>query len=196
MTKKLPGKSSAALPIQAAAVKERAAQIRMLVLDVDGTLTDGRLYMGPHGEAMKAFCIKDGQGLALLKRVGLKLAIVTGRQSEIVDRRAAELQFDAVLQGVKSKALAMQQLARQFALEPAQMAMMGDDWPDLEAFALVGLKAAPQNAHREVRQRADWVAQRRAGDGAVRELCDYLLQVQGHYQRLLNRYAVRPEAKT
>jgi 3-deoxy-D-manno-octulosonate 8-phosphate phosphatase (KDO 8-P phosphatase) len=169
--------------------KQKAARIRLVAFDVDGTLTDGKLYFGPSGEAMKAFSVLDGQGLALLKKAGLKLALVTGRSSDIVDLRAAELQIDRVLQGVKDKRQALLGLAQEFRLDPSEIAMMGDDWPDLAAFAVAGMSAAPADAHVEVRRRADWVSQSKAGSGAARELCDYLLHSQGVYQKLLASFA-------
>ena len=169
-------------------VKQKAARIRLVAFDVDGTLTDGKLYFGSQGEAMKAFSVLDGQGLALLKQAGLKLAMVTGRSSEIVKLRAAELKIDRVLQGVKDKRQALLDLAVEFSLESHEMAMMGDDWPDLAAFSVAGFNAAPSDAHLEVRQRADWVAQAKAGEGAARELSDFILQAQGRYQRLLSTF--------
>ena len=166
----------------------RAAGIALLVLDVDGTLTDGTLYFGAQGEQFKGFNVSDGQGLALLRQAGFKLAIVTGRSSEIVAARALELQFDAVLQGVTSKSVALQSLSTQFNCSMPQIAMMGDDWPDLPAFAMAGFSAAPSSAHREVRARAHWVSQKPAGQGAVRELCDFLLIAQGKYESALARF--------
>jgi 3-deoxy-D-manno-octulosonate 8-phosphate phosphatase (KDO 8-P phosphatase) len=171
-------------------VRQKAARIRLVAFDVDGTLTDGKLYFGPQGEALKAFSVLDGQGLALLKKAGLKLALITGRSSEIVSLRAAELNIDRVLQGVKDKRLALLELAKEFDLDPKEIAMMGDDWPDLAAFSVAGFKAAPSDGHVEVRARADWVAQACAGAGAARELCDYLLKAQGTYQKMLLPFIV------
>ncbi len=173
-------------------VRQKAARIRLVAFDVDGTLTDGKLYFGPQGEVMKAFSVLDGQGLALLKYAGLKLALVTGRSSEMVRMRATELKVDRVLQGVKDKRQALVDLAKEFALDPAQIAMMGDDWPDLAAFSVVGFSAAPSDGHFEVRLRADWVAQASAGAGAARELCDYILKAQGSYQKLLRSFLAAP----
>jgi 3-deoxy-D-manno-octulosonate 8-phosphate phosphatase (KDO 8-P phosphatase) len=169
-------------------VREKACALRLIAFDVDGTLTDGKLYFGEHGEAMKAFSVLDGQGLALLKKAGLRIALVTGRRSEIVLRRAEELNLDHVLQGVKDKAQALRDLAQAAALQMHEVAMMGDDWPDLAAFAVCGLSAAPGDAHAEVRARADWVSLAPAGAGAVREFCDFVLQSQGRYQKLLSGF--------
>jgi 3-deoxy-D-manno-octulosonate 8-phosphate phosphatase (KDO 8-P phosphatase) len=169
-------------------VRQKAARIRLVAFDVDGTLTDGKLYFGPQGEVLKAFSVLDGQGLALLKKAGLKLALVTARSSEMVRIRATELKVDRVLQGVKDKRQALLELAEEFALEPVEIAMMGDDWPDLAAFSVAGFAAAPCDAHFEVRRRADWVAQTTAGTGAARELCDYILKAKGLYQKLLSPF--------
>lgn len=173
-------------------VRQKAARIRLVAFDVDGTLTDGKLYFGSQGEALKGFSVLDGQGLALLKKAGLRLALVTGRTSEMVRIRAAELKVDRVLQGVKDKRQALLELAQEFALEPLEIAMMGDDWPDLAAFSVAGFCAAPSDAHFEVRQRADWVAQACAGAGAARELCDYILKAKGLYQKLLVSFLTAP----
>jgi 3-deoxy-D-manno-octulosonate 8-phosphate phosphatase (KDO 8-P phosphatase) len=180
------------LPEKPLTVRQKAARIRLLALDVDGTLTDGKLYFGPQGEAMKAFSVLDGQGLALLKNMGMRLALITGRNSEILHARASELKIDIILQGVKDKGQALLQLARDFALEPCEIAMMGDDWPDLAAFKFAGLSAAPGDAHAEVRERADWVSRAAAGAGAARELCDYLLKAQGQYQKALAKFLEVP----
>ncbi len=173
-------------------VRQKAARVRLVAFDVDGTLTDGKLYFGPQGEALKGFSVLDGQGLALLKKAGLKLALVTGRSSEMVHLRAAELKVDRVLQDVKDKRQALLELAQEFALQPAEIAMMGDDWPDLAAFSVAGFTAAPCDAHSEVRQRADWVAQATAGAGAARELCDYILKAKGQYQQVLRSFLTLP----
>lgn len=187
-TKNVAGGQPTDISREATSLREKAARIRCLVLDVDGTMTDGKLYFGAHGEAMKAFSVLDGQGLALLAKGGVTVAIITGRSSEIVRLRAVELNIKHVVQGTRNKIQAFTELQAKLGLEASQMAMMGDDWPDLPVFGMAGLAAAPCDAHAEVLQRADWVSQRKAGDGAVRELCDYLLQVQGKYQKLLDGF--------
>ena len=127
---------------EAESARPRASKIRMLALDVDGTMTDGTIYIGPQSEAMKGFSVRDGLGLALLRQAGLKIAIVTARQSAIVQVRAAELGFDAVRQSAGNKAQALHQLAQEFQLELDQIAYMGDDWNDLPALSIAGLAAA------------------------------------------------------
>jgi len=170
-----------------AALRERAAGLRWLAFDVDGTLTDGRIYIGPGGEAMKAFSVRDGMGITLLREAGIGVAIITARQSTIVERRAAELRIDEVLQAVADKAKALRDLARRKAVHLGQVGFVGDDWPDLPALSIVGLAASVADAHPEVRSRAHWVSKARAGEGAVRELAEFILRARGEYDAALAR---------
>ena len=172
---------------QSAAIR-RARRIRMLALDVDGTLTDGQIVIGADGELCKAFSVHDGFGLNLLRQAGLKLAIVTGRRSRIVEQRAAELQFDVVLQGVHDKGDALVSLARQFDLAEHEIAFMGDDWPDLAAMRRAGLALAVANAAPEVRAASHWVACANGGHGAVREFASWWLQATGQLAELQKKY--------
>lgn len=173
----------------------RAARVRLLALDVDGTLTDGTIFIGPGHEAMKGFSVRDGFGLTLLREAGLKIAIVTARQSSIVATRAAELRFDAIEQGVADKALALAEIAARYGLEPAQAAFMGDDWPDLGAMSIAGLAAAPADAAPEVAAAAHWVSSLAAGRGAVREFAQWLLQARGELDALLARHRAPAPAR-
>jgi 3-deoxy-D-manno-octulosonate 8-phosphate phosphatase (KDO 8-P phosphatase) len=166
----------------------RAAGIRLLALDVDGTMTDGTLFIGPQGETMKGFSVRDGFGLTLLKEAGIRRAIVTGRSSAIVERRAAELGIEIVHQGVRDKAQALRELAETAGLTMAQIAYMGDDWPDLPALRVAGLAAAPADAADPVLACAHWVSSCRAGHGAVREFAEWVLQARGELDRLLERH--------
>ncbi len=166
----------------------RAQPIRMLVLDVDGTMTDGNIVIGPQGELCKTFSVHDGFGLDLLRQAGLKLAILTGRESRIVEHRAAELKFDAVSQGVSDKAEALVGLARQFSMDEHQIAFMGDDWPDLAAMHLAGLALAVGSAVPEVRAVAHWVASAAGGQGAIREFAQWWLAATGQLAGLRTKY--------
>jgi len=166
----------------------RAARIRLLALDVDGTLTDGTLFIGAQGETMKGFNVRDGFGLTLLEEAGIIRAIVTGRSSAIVERRAAELGIGIVLQGVRDKAQALAGLARDAGLSLDEVAYMGDDWPDLPALRVAGLAAAPADATAPVRASAHWVSRCRAGHGAVRELAEWLLEARGELDAHLARH--------
>jgi 3-deoxy-D-manno-octulosonate 8-phosphate phosphatase (KDO 8-P phosphatase) len=172
---------------QPAPDRERAAAVRLLALDVDGTLTDGRINIGPDGEAMKSFSVRDGFGLALLREAGIVLAVITARRSTIVEHRARELRFDHVLQGVPDKASALVGLCRDHGLAPAQAGFVGDDWPDLPALLTAGFAAAPADAVAEVRARAHWVSQAPAGHGAIRELAEFILRARGEFDAALAR---------
>lgn len=170
----------------------RAARVRLVALDVDGTLTDGRLYIGADGEAMKAFSVRDGFGLRLLREAGIHVAIITARNSPIVQTRAAELRIEDVRQGVADKAQALRALCGERGVDPHDCAFMGDDWPDLRALSSAGLAAAPSDASAEVRRRAHWVSTLPAGAGAVREFCEFVLHAKGGFIAALDRYAGAP----
>jgi 3-deoxy-D-manno-octulosonate 8-phosphate phosphatase (KDO 8-P phosphatase) len=150
--------------------------IKMLVLDVDGTLTDGKLYMSANGEMMKAFNIKDGYALARLRNNGIEPKIITGRSSEIVNRRCEELGITELYQGVDNKATCLKKVCEEKGLTTKQCAYIGDDLNDLDCMMLCGHKAAPADAMKGVWDIVDYVCQTRGGEGAVREYCDYLIE--------------------
>lgn len=164
---------------------ERAARVRLLVFDVDGVLTDGGMYYGESGEALKRFDVKDGHGLVLARLAGLRSAVLSARTSALVEVRARELGLAAVLQGRRYKAPALKELLAQFELAPEACAYMGDDVNDLGPMALVGLSACPADAAPEVLQAAHFVSQRPGGHGAARELVELCLKAGGHWERLL-----------
>ena len=152
------------------------ADIRLLIVDVDGVLTDGRLYFSGAGEALKVFHVRDGHGLKLLMTAGVQVAAVSGRRSAAVATRMRELQVPHVVQGCKDKVAALQRLAKRLKIDPLQCACIVDDTPDLPLMSAVGLAAAVADAHPVVLSAAHWVAQAPGGRGAVRELCDELLR--------------------
>ena len=160
------------------ALLKRLAGVRLLSLDVDGVLTDGHLYYGPDGAEMKAFHVQDGSAMKALSATGVQLAIVTGRRSEAVERRAAELNVQHVHQGVADKAAVLAELAKATGLAAEHIAHAGDDLPDLAAFDACGLAFAVADAHPTVRERADYVTRLPGGHGAVREICDLILVAQ------------------
>jgi 3-deoxy-D-manno-octulosonate 8-phosphate phosphatase (KDO 8-P phosphatase) len=166
----------------------RAAAVRLMAFDVDGTLTDGGLYIGAQGESVKRFSVRDGLGLVLLRQNGIVPAIVTGRRSDIVEQRARELGIDTVMQGVGDKAQALRDLAHHHQLSLAQCGFMGDDWPDLPALLAVGFAATVPDAAPEVKRVAHWVSRAGAGQGAARELAEYLLRSRGLLQTALGRF--------
>ena len=150
--------------------------IRLVVLDVDGTLTDGRLYYGKEGEALKAFDVRDGHGLRLLNLYGgVKLAVLTGRRADLVEQRCRELSIERVVGSSRAKGTAIEQIAADLGVPLQQTAYMGDDVNDLPALRKVGFSCAPRDAAPEVIEEVLWVSSRKAGRGAVRELCEVLL---------------------
>ncbi len=151
------------------------AKIRLLVLDIDGVLTDGRLYFGPRGEALKVFHVRDGHGIKLLMAAGVHVAAFSGRRSAAAAARLRELRVPTVVQGCSDKIAALFRVTERFNINPLHCACMVDDTPDLPLMSAVGLAAAVADAHPIVLSAAHWVASRPGGLGAVRELCDALL---------------------
>lgn len=161
------------------AFARRARAIRLLVLDVDGVLTDGRLHYGPSGEEWKVFHVQDGLALVGAQRTGLQVAVLSQRASAAVSRRMADLGVREVHQGVANKGEFLAELIRRFGLTPAQVAYMGDDLSDLPLLTTVGLALAPADAVPEVRSAAHWVTPRSGGAGAVREAVEAILRARG-----------------
>jgi len=166
----------------------KARKIQLLVLDVDGVLSDGRLYFSNSGEEIKNFHIQDGLGIKLLARGGVETAIITGRSSAIVARRAEQLGIRHIMQGREDKLAALQELCATLTLDMGAIAYMGDDLPDLAAIRRAGLGFTVANANTVVRNHADWISQYNGGDGAVREACELILDAQGKLQALLDEY--------
>lgn len=164
---------------------ERAKKIRLLALDVDGVLTDGKLYFDSAGNELKAFNTRDGMGMKALQKYGIRLAIITGRASPMVTQRAEALGIDFVYQDSENKLLAYMDLLKKSGVEEDQVCFAGDDWIDLPVLLRVGLAVTVPGADDEVRNRVHWVTGRNGGDGAVREICDLILTAQGHHQNLL-----------
>ncbi len=162
------------------AVLERARRIRLLVLDVDGVLTDGRLFISAAGEEFKAFHVRDGSGLVAVQRAGITVAIISGRASEAVARRAAELGIRHTRQGVTDKAAELAALVRELGVTAAETACVGDDTPDLPMLAMAGLAVAVADAHPSARAAAHWTTPSPGGRGAVRDVCDLLLSASAH----------------
>jgi 3-deoxy-D-manno-octulosonate 8-phosphate phosphatase (KDO 8-P phosphatase) len=166
----------------------KAGRIRLMAFDIDGVMTDGRLYFSPNGDEMKTFFSRDGLGLKMLARSGVKLAIITGRDSPIVTRRAENLGIDLVFQGVEDKRSAMARLLEREGIEFSEAGYMGDDVVDLAVMEACGFSATVPDCHATVRQIADYVAHAPAGAGAVREVCELLLQAQGNWDKALAAY--------
>ena len=155
---------------------DAAARVRLLVLDVDGVLTDGRLYYGARGEALKVFHVRDGLGVKLLAAAGITVAVISGRRSGMTARRCRELGVHHLLQGVEDKLGAFHQLRGRLGVHPGVCACVGDDVPDVPLMREVGLSFAVADAHSQARSAAHIVTRLPGGKGAVREVCDYLLE--------------------
>jgi len=169
-------------------IVEKARNIKLLILDVDGVLTDGRLYYNEQGEVTLGFHIQDGLGIDLLHRVGLQTAIISGRKAGAVEKRAAQLKIQHVHLGCAQKAQTYKALREKLQLNHEQIAYVGDDWIDIPAMKQVGLKIAVANAVPEVKAIADWETPHKGGKGAVRDVCELILKAQGHYENLLADY--------
>jgi len=165
---------------------ERAGRVKLLVLDVDGVLTNGQVFIGDNGkESLKAFDIQDGLGIKLLEKIGIPTAIITGRTSKMVLARCEELGIKHVHMGVENKTIALEKTLQTVGLKSADCAVMGDDWPDLKMMKSAGLIACPAQGHDAVKETAHFVTTRNGGSGAVRELCDLILRAQNRYDELL-----------
>ncbi|NJN50756.1 MAG: HAD hydrolase family protein [Gammaproteobacteria bacterium] len=171
-----------------ATVLAKAAATRLLILDVDGVLTDGRIYYLSGGGEAKAFNTQDGAALKMLMGTGVATAIITGRRSDIVERRARELGITHVHQGVEHKATALTSLCEASGVATSVMAHVGDDVPDLELFNRVALRLTVPSAHPEVITRADYVTHAAAGMGAVAEVCRLVMTAQNTWQDALARF--------
>jgi len=175
-------------PLQDPELTDRLRRIRLLALDVDGVLTDGQLYFQADGIEIKAFNVQDGHGLKLLKRAGLQVALITGRDSPTVSRRAAALGIQHVFQGVEKKLPVLRELVARLGLEFDQVAYCGDDMPDVGAIRRAGVGISVPNAPDYIRRHADWVTERAGGHGAAREIADTLLRAQGHWDAVIDTY--------
>ena len=163
-------------------------KIKLLALDVDGVLTDGSIYISPAGEVFKGFNAKDGLGISCALRSGLQIAVITGRQSPIVERRCEELGITLLQQGVKDKRLALQQMAQKLGLVREEIAYMGDDLNDIPAFKASGLNLVPADAAIEVMAVADIITKASGGRGAVREAITMILAAQDNWNVIVNSY--------
>ena len=158
-----------------ASIRELAARVQLVVFDVDGVFTDGRLYYGGNGEELKAFHVRDGHGIKQLLKQDIQVAVISGRHSAAVTRRMQELGIKHVFQGNNDKWPVLETLLRKLGVSAQQTACVGDDLPDLPLMEAAGLAIAVNNAHPEMRAKARFITQARGGEGAVREVCDLIL---------------------
>ncbi|MDY6943087.1 MAG: 3-deoxy-manno-octulosonate-8-phosphatase KdsC [Pseudomonadota bacterium] len=159
-------------------IRGRAQHIRLVVFDVDGVLTDGRIYLTPEGPEMKVFHARDGMGIRLLREHGIEVAVISGRQSEVVNRRMNALNVAHVIQGQDEKTDALRKLTEQLAIPLSHCAFIGDDVIDIPPMQAVGLACAVADAHPAVRRHAHWITTATGGHGAAREVCDMILMAQ------------------
>jgi len=167
---------------------DKAQQIKLVALDVDGVLTDGAVIYTNSGDETKAFNIKDGLGIKLLQRAGIEVAIITGRSSALLERRARELGIKAIIQGREDKRIALEELAAERKITLDECAYLGDDLPDLSAITAAGFGSCPADAVEVVRDASDWVATARGGHGAVREFAEMLLRARGQLSEFVDSY--------
>ncbi len=165
-----------------------AREVRLLLLDVDGVLTDGTIFLGEEGQEYKAFNSRDGHGIKMLQQSGVIVGIVSGRSSPAVEHRAAELGVRHLHQGCSDKLVIFEQLRGSLGLGASQVAFVGDDIADLPIMVRAGLAIAVNDAHELVRRHAHWVTPSGGGKGAVREVCDFIMSAQGTYAAGIERY--------
>ena len=169
-------------------VIKAAQKIRLVLLDVDGVLTDGKLHYGNSGEELKAFDIQDGLGIKLLQQAGIKVGIITGRSSTLLERRAKELSIDPLVQGREDKLTALNELLETMDISLDEIAFMGDDLPDLAVIRRVGLGITPANGNIQLVNQALWQTVKVGGNGAVREVAELILEAQGKLKPLIETY--------
>ena len=169
----------------------KAKDIRLLLLDVDGVLTDGSLLYTGVSQESKAFNTQDGFGLRLLQEAGIDVGLITARKSEVVARRANELKIRYIYEGQPNKSVAFKEIMKLSNFRPFEIAYMGDDWLDLVLLQQVGLAIAPANAVREVKEMVHFITERAGGAGAVRDACDLILEARNLVTELLQKYRTR-----
>lgn len=169
-------------------ILQRAAQIKLIIFDVDGVLTDGRLILGDDGQEYKAFHSRDGHGIKLLQQSGVVVAIITGRTSKVVEHRMANLGVEHVYQGQEEKLPAFEKLISELGFQAHETAYVGDDVIDLPILLRAGFAVAVADAHPLVRQHAHWQTPNAGGKGAVRDICELIMEAQGTLDTIMQRY--------
>ena len=169
-------------------MEEKGKKIRLLVLDVDGVMTDGGINIDEHGKETKRFHVRDGLGLKMLMSAGIDVVIISGRKSEAVEQRAKDLGIREVYQGVKDKGPLLRELIQRKKLRRKQVCCMGDDLPDIPMFNQAGFSIAVADAVREARDAADFITINRGGNGAVREVCELILKAQGAWPGIVSAF--------
>ncbi len=169
---------------------EKAKKIRLVSFDVDGVLTDGRLFFDNQGQESKGFHARDGLGIKLLRQSGVEVAVISGRRSQSVTQRMAALDIAYVFQGQDNKLIALEELCQTLKIDYEQVAHVGDDVLDIPVMKRIGLSVAVQDAHDIVKLNADWCTDLPGGHGAAREVCDFVMKAQGSLEAMLAQYEV------
>lgn len=169
-------------------MNDKLVHIKMLLMDVDGVLTDGKVIFTNSGDELKAFDIQDGMGITLAKKAGLLTGIITGRESDVIQRRAEELKYDVIYQGSPEKLIPYENIKKQFGLSDEEICYIGDDLPDLTILRRAGFSVAVSNARDELKSMVDFITEKNGGNGAVREVVELILKSQGKYETLLKKY--------
>lgn len=181
-------RKSSKVKVQSSKLNEIAKNIKLLILDVDGVLTDGSIILDNEGNEFKAFHVRDGHGIKMLHKAGIKTAIITGRHSKVVERRAQELGITEVYQRCHIKSVAYEHLIEKMGISDKEVAYIGDDIVDIPIFKRVGLSVAVADATEETKAEAMLVAQNRGGRGAVREVCELILKSNGKWKEIMDEY--------
>ena len=169
-------------------ILDKAKAIKLVIFDVDGVLTDGSLFLGDGGEEYKAFNSRDGHGMKMLQSTGIKIGIITGRTSDVVEHRMRSLGIEHLYQGKLDKLPAFEELCQLVGVSPEQVAYVGDDVVDLPILVRVGLAIGVQDAHPMVKQHSHWLSPSNGGRGAARDVCELILRAQGHLESMLKQY--------
>ncbi|MDD4203115.1 MAG: HAD hydrolase family protein [Candidatus Omnitrophica bacterium] len=170
-------------------ITEKAKKVKLLLLDIDGVMTDGKLHYTNNGDEFKSFDVTDGLGIVIAQRKGLKCAILTAKQSNIVTKRAADLGIEKVYQGYHFKIEVLEDIKKTFKVSEEEICFVGDDIIDISVLKVVGFAVAVKNAREEVRAVADHITQAEGGNGAVREVCEVILKTQGKWEEVLDVYS-------
>ena len=170
------------------ALADKIGKVKVLILDVDGVLTDGRIVISDDGQETKCFNVRDGHGLKMIRRAGVEVMFLTGRKSRVVEHRARELGVERLYQGALDKLAVLQEILNSTGLSPGQVAYMGDDIVDLPVLRRAGFSVTVSDAHEDVLKAVDLVTKNPGGRGAGREVCEIILKVQGKWEGLMERY--------
>ena len=169
-------------------LQETAKGIKVLILDVDGVLTDGRIILDNEGNEFKSFHVRDGHGIKMLQKAGIRVAIITGRYSKVVERRAQELGITEIFQRCHAKTVALDHIIEKYGLSEKEAAYVGDDVVDIPVFKKVGMPIAVKDAEDAAKDHAAMITENRGGRGAVREVCDFLLRAKGLWESAMREY--------